>query len=210
MKREHILQQQQPLPPEYRKLEYIESTGTQYIRTNITGANEHWKWHVVVKPTYTNHTYCMLHGLYNVSGNRRIMALLGCITLPAQQTKTFDYVCGSSYSRIEISAIPTNTIIDVLEDFNSVTINGEVYPLTKYTNSRTNAVTLMGSWMGSGVGDHPMGDGQYHLFEIWDANDVLKLYGIPALRIADNKPGIYDIVNNQFHTNAGTGEFLYN
>jgi len=32
---------------------------------------------------------------------------------------------------------------------------------------------------------------------------------IPALRIADIKPGLYDLVNNQFYTNAGTGEFLY-
>ena len=205
MKREHNTPSL--LPSGYRQLEYLESTGTQYIRTNITGANEHWKWHVIVKPTYTNHTYCILHGLYNVSGNRRIVALLGTFS---QQTNVFDYVCGSSYSRAEVGAIPTNTIIDVLEDFNSVTINGATYSLTKYTNSRTNSVTLMGSWYGSGANDHPMGDGQYHLFEIWDANDVLKLQGIPALRIADNKPGLYDIVNNYFYTNAGTGEFLYN
>jgi len=32
----------------------------------------------------------------------------------------------------------------------------------------------------------------------------------PALRISDSKPGLYDLVNNQFYTNAGTGEFLYN
>lgn len=144
-------------------------------------------------------------GIY---GNRRIYALLG--TTDSQQTTVFDYVCGSGYSRVEISAIPINTIIDVFEDFNSVIINGATYSLTKYNNSRTNMVMLMGSWMGSGANDHPMGDGQYHLFEIWDANNVLKLQGIPAFRIADNKPGLYDIVNNQFYTNAGTGEFLYN
>lgn len=30
---------------------------------------------------------------------------------------------------------------------------------------------------------------------------------IPCYRKADNKPGMYDIVNNVFYTNAGTGEF---
>lgn len=209
MRREHKTKNILPPPPAgYRWLEYLESTGTQYIRTNITGANEHWKWHIIVKPTYTNHTYCILHGLYNVTGNRRIYALLG--TTDSQQTTVFDYVCGSSYSRVEVSAIPIDTIIDVFEDFNSVIINGATYSLTKYNNSRTNMVMLMGSWMGSGANDHPMGDGQYHLFEIWDANDVLKLQGVPALRISDSKPGLYDIVNNQFYTNAGTSEFLYN
>ena len=32
---------------------------------------------------------------------------------------------------------------------------------------------------------------------------------IPALRIADSKPGMYDLVTGQFFTNKGTGEFIY-
>lgn len=31
---------------------------------------------------------------------------------------------------------------------------------------------------------------------------------IPCYRKSDNKPGMYDIVNNVFYTNAGTGEFI--
>lgn len=207
MKREHSLITETPvLPDGYRRLEYLESTGTQYILTNITGANEHWKWHIIVKPTYTTHASCMLHGLYGVYGNKRIMALLGT---SSQTTVYFDYACGGGYSRAVLNEIPINTIIDVFEDFNSVTINGATYSLTKYNNSRTDKVTLMGSWMGSGANDHPMGNGQYHLFEIWDDNDNLKFKGYPAFRITDSKPGLYDIVNNQFLVNAWTDEFLY-
>ena len=32
---------------------------------------------------------------------------------------------------------------------------------------------------------------------------------IPSLRVSDNKPGLYDTVNNEFYVNQGTGEFLY-
>ena len=40
-------------------------------------------------------------------------------------------------------------------------------------------------------------------------NDILVRDFIPCIRKQDNKPGLYDIVNNVFYTNQGTGEFLY-
>jgi len=41
-------------------------------------------------------------------------------------------------------------------------------------------------------------------------NNTLVLDMIPALRISDTTPGLYDIICGIFYTNAGTGEFLYN
>jgi hypothetical protein len=40
-------------------------------------------------------------------------------------------------------------------------------------------------------------------------NDILVHNLIPALRIADSKPGMYDLVSGQFFVNQGTGEFTY-
>lgn len=45
---------------------------------------------------------------------------------------------------------------------------------------------------------------KYNLLE----NNILKFYLIPCYRISDNKPGMYDLVNRTFYTNAGTGEFI--
>jgi len=45
---------------------------------------------------------------------------------------------------------------------------------------------------------------KYNLLE----NNILKFYLIPCYRISDNKPGMYDLVNGAFYTNAGTGEFI--
>lgn len=39
--------------------------------------------------------------------------------------------------------------------------------------------------------------------------DILVREFIPALRVSDSKPGLYDTVNSVFYTNAGSGEFLY-
>jgi len=31
----------------------------------------------------------------------------------------------------------------------------------------------------------------------------------PCYRKSDNKPGMYDLTNGVFYTNAGSGEFIY-
>ena len=43
--------------------------------------------------------------------------------------------------------------------------------------------------------------------KIWN-NDVLIRNFIPCYRKSDDKPGMYDTVNDTFYTNAGTGEFV--
>lgn len=48
----------------------------------------------------------------------------------------------------------------------------------------------------------------FYEFCIWD-NDVMIRNLIPCYRISDRKPGMYDIVNDVFYTNAGEGEFSY-
>lgn len=40
-------------------------------------------------------------------------------------------------------------------------------------------------------------------------NDVIVRDYIPCYRKSDSKPGLYDIVNKQFYTNAGSGEFSF-
>jgi hypothetical protein len=40
-------------------------------------------------------------------------------------------------------------------------------------------------------------------------NSILVRNYIPCYRKSDNKPGLYDLVNGVFYTNAGTGEFKY-
>ena len=53
-------------------------------------------------------------------------------------------------------------------------------------------------------------DSRHIVFESeYNKNNIPQRHYLPALRMADSKPGLYDIINNQFYTNAGTGEFLY-
>lgn len=44
---------------------------------------------------------------------------------------------------------------------------------------------------------------------IYGVNTEERIHLIPALRKADSKPGMYDLVSGQFFVNQGTGEFSY-
>lgn len=50
--------------------------------------------------------------------------------------------------------------------------------------------------------------GKLYSFNIY-FNDVLSYELIPAVRKSDSKPGLYDLQNNVFYVNAGSGEFNY-
>ena len=199
MRRQHTITES-ILPDGYTRLRYIESTGTQYILTNLTHATNLWKWYSRTWSDFTITTYTVIHGLNYVYGNSRIYSLLG--TVPC-----FDYVCNSAYSSVTLNSNVIGIWVDTFEDANSVTVNGITYPIVKNSNTRNERVVLMCNIFNYST--KTIGCGKYARFTIYDGNDNLKLDGYPALRSTDSKPGLYDIVNNVFYTNAGTGEFLY-
>lgn len=43
--------------------------------------------------------------------------------------------------------------------------------------------------------------------KMWDNNQLIRDF-VPCYRKIDNKPGMYDLVNGVFYTNAGSGEFI--
>ena len=49
--------------------------------------------------------------------------------------------------------------------------------------------------------------GKIYEFKLYD-NDILVRNFIPCYRKIDNVPGMYDVVNGVFYTNAGTDEFI--
>lgn len=199
MKREHTTKEL--LLSGYRQLEYIQATGTQYILTNITGYNEHWKWFFSIKFTSAG---SITHGQYNQNANNdRLMSL---ITSNSTGFNRFDYACGGGYTTTSTFS-PISDWCDIYEDYNHVEINGTSYSLTKHTKTSYKRLMFFAHYFGSTSWAYS--HGKYRRVIVYDNNDNLILDGYPVLRIADSKPGLYGFVNNQFYTNAGSGEFLY-
>lgn len=202
----------QRLPIGYRELEYIESTGTQHIDTGL----------------YINKSLRMIHvGHMRENVGTQDMSLCG-IRNGGDSSTTFNVWYNTYYgtsdptARIVMAGQSTGTkhFIVLGTDFytNNHTFdigNGKVYfdnELILETSSETYTVTEsdtlpLFALRSSGTIDSRKWRGittqvKYYL----DGNLVRNF--IPAERCSDNKPGLYDIVNNVFYVNSGTGEFI--
>ena len=201
MRRQHIIKQSGGLlPAGYTQLEYIESTGTQWIKTNITGVNQDWSYVIDIMPLSTG--LCGLHGIYGTKDNSRIAALIG------HTTGRIDYVCGNTGYKQTTTALPRNIRYTIYDYKTKYTINNVDYA-KQYANITTQENLMLLSFQVDYDSTNNGHYGRLYHATVYNDNNVLVLDAYPALRDSDSRPGLYDTVNNVFYTNAGTGEFLY-
>ena len=193
------------LPNEYQEVEYIESTGTQYIDTGYCP----YKTKTEVKFKYT--------GSSNVSG----VYILASWTsnnryYPVAYTGTIN---GTTYNQFRTA--DKNNIYTNLGAYNSevhsVIYNDEenkVYfdnilktTVTDLDTPNTNSIYLFA--MHGSTGAENSSSCRIFSVKLMDkiTNTIARNF-IPCYRKSDNEIGMYDLVSNQFYTNAGTGVFL--
>lgn len=188
------------LPTEYQQVEYIESTGTQYIDTGVTGKNT---LSFYVK---TNSGANTLFGAEDTTDTNKCMAIAGS-TWEGNDTDYIRYLTTngiplvvklSSYDNyvLEISNTKATVYYDKQSNTISLTPTDNTVNYTIYLFAR-NKDGIASSFSARKI----------YLFKIYES-DVLIRDFIPCYRKADNVIGLYDLVNNVFYTNQGTGTFL--
>lgn len=202
------------LPTGYTQLQYIKSTGTQYINTGVTcGGNKFRNYQEFEK--YDTSTGGVLFG--SSSNNDNQWTCNPYFAPNSQMLNLFPiYLGGIGGMMTMVWVHNVKSFIDVtVDDINksfecnlafgnnvNLNANSDRGPSTIYPNvlyifaSRRGTIT-------QNLSKHIL---YRHIMWI---NDVKVRDFIPALRDSDSKPGLYDIVNDVFYTNAGTGEFLY-
>ena len=172
------------LPAGYTELEYIESTGTQWINTNV---NEGTIDYMELKFETVNDS----------SGFMFVNA--------ASQVGVKDSRYGTSEPGVYI--IKQN-VLDTKWYFTNET-NG-----TTYTNGRimsNYSLYLFNLNNNSGTTNYKNKNVKIYYYKA-SKNDSLVFDGIPARRDSDGVLGMYDLADanpsTAFHTNAGTGEFV--
>lgn len=169
----------------YTVLDYIEATGTQWINTGVTG---HARWEFDIQ--FTNTTKRQLMGYWGSQDE-----YWGC-----QTDGKYGLLAGST--------------IGVAGGRDTIVHDFQQGAATLWTQNQT---------FGIG-GNATLGSNQYQLFNIMGEGSGYTCYAklwrckcvqsgslirdfIPAQRNSDGYIGLYDIVNNVFYTNAGTGAF---
>lgn len=184
------------LPEDYTQVEYIESTGTQYIDTGfIPNNNTSIELSIVNKGTNNSCLFCAREDLKQ---NTYTAFILSGINLRT------DY----NTSQTTIMNVNINEKYIYKQDKNQVYVNGELKQTLTNTEFNSNSNMYLLASHKKGVSLDNYASFELYYCKIWD-NGTLVRNMIPCYRNSDNKVGMYDMVNDVFYTNAGTGEFQY-
>ncbi|MBQ9540113.1 MAG: hypothetical protein IJU89_01670 [Alphaproteobacteria bacterium] len=176
------------LPSGYTQLEYIQSTGTQYIDTGIYLASN---MVVVVKAEQTG-TSGNIFG-YTQGDSGRWMLSLNATTSTATLYSDKTNVVGS------FSSMPVEITCNM---GTGITVNGIT---TNFTESATRTAPAT-AWLFKAQGSSATPSGRIYYFKIYQNNNLI-MNLVPA-KNSSGVVGLYDFVSGQFFTNSGTGEFI--
>ena len=188
------------IPEEYTELQYIESSGTQWIDTRVSGFNS-GDWEISAKWMITGWAsqYGYVFGVYVNEQTNAYRVIL-------QKTDNDGYYVSANSKAgggsIPISNKPKNVIHTATVSNNSFVFDGQTYsaPTTGNTIPSTSTMLLFNSSSGLKT--------KSRIYFTWAKKDgVLKYNMIPAKRNSDGVVGMWDTVTQTFFTNAGSGTF---
>lgn len=178
------------LPAEYQEVEYIESTGTQYIDTNVNLSSSD-----VVKCKFelTAATASLADAIFGAYDSSDFFVLLMRSPIQARVGTSSNQTTSTNYelNKIYDTSLTNGTYIE----------NGTTYtftPSSDFTQIKSCYIMFRNQATANVV---PV-SAKVYSFEIEG-----KFNGIPCCRKADGVIGMYDTVSETFFTNAGAGNF---
>ena len=185
------------LPQGYTRVEYIESTGTQYIDTGITG---NLNTEVIIK---VNQISASSQNTITVFGNRSDTDKAIVINLPttvSRKTQRF------GNKAIDYSTpLNLNTEYVIKSNKDGMYVNGDKIIAFNTTTDFTTPYNLRMFQIQGLVGSFYNGSTQIMFCKIYDGGNLARNF-IPCTN-PSNVAGMYDTVNGVFYANAGTGTF---
>lgn len=191
------------IPEEYQEVEYIESTGTQYILTNyIPTITEDMKIELDYVFTVTQTGESMIFGSTARSTGIRFQC--------EYYNSTYWYVgSGVNQFRQVLNGVgkTINTRYSLFMDGETFTVDNQSIGYTnKWSGSQALPMCIFAiNWINE-IKYLNRGIKIYKL--IFTANEAKEADFIPCYRKSDDEIGMYDTVSKQFYTNSGTGTFL--
>ena len=185
------------LPDGYDELEYIESTGTQWIDTGVSSSII-YKLQFNYMPIGNVSTYDTYLG-----------GTLDNFTLARYSSNSTAYLRLRTTEISHSINVYTNAINTLIIDGNQKTITHNNQTFT------TQAVGALQSTTGNlFIGNHnsttnsrPSKTRIYGLILYDSSDEILRNY-VPAVNKSTGKAGLYDLVNGVFYGNSGTGDFV--
>lgn len=187
------------LPVGYTQLEYIEGTGTQYIDTGVIPNNNTG---FEVDGYAINECAIMGANDSNAPLNFNFMN----IGDTSYRFQRYGSNSTNAYVLVDKTTYPRNTryVWKMLKN-KIYADNALLATFTNYTlPSTTKTIYLFGV---NGASNIALGSKRIYNTKIYNDDTLIRNF-IPTKRTSDNEVGMYDLVNNVFYTNIGTGTFI--
>lgn len=188
------------LPSIYQRVEYLESTGTQYIDTGYLSNS---KTKIEVDFAYTDFTV----------KQGRIFGCYGDLvtSLYVNSSGNFAWACQNTEGNWTNMGITADTqehhfeldIANKTVKFDNAYTNNFSSISANNTASRILCIYSMGD---TKLTEHYSKSKLYN-FKIYENNIIVRNF-VACYRKSDNVAGLYDLVNNVFYENSGTGSFV--
>lgn len=199
--------EQRNLPSEYTQVEYLQSSGTQYIDLGKISSNDV----IDMKFEWTQVSNNYLLGSLEDGSNWQAGKMLG-VTYYNTSARAF-YNRGTTTSSAGGTAtsfnIAANTeyTIHWQPSSNQITVNGTQYTGAADNNNQTTDVFETANNLYLFCANRGGIAGNFDYVKMREFSIVGKCNLIPARRNSDNVLGMYDTVSGNFLTNQGTGAF---
>lgn len=180
------------LPQGYQEVEYIESSGTQYIDTGyIVNASDTISWEFTAMIPSQSEAFMGANGYlqFHVTSSGVGVSTLNASGLGAKKTFRIDF--SNSVTQLYID----NTLVETKNwsgSYNGTNVKLGIFKLGDAGNGWHTTIS-------------PVSCTLYEYAINIGENEVSRC--VPCYRKADNVAGLYDLVNNVFYTNAGSGVF---
>lgn len=181
------------LPSAYQQVEYIGTTGTQWLDTGVVPTvNTKSQIKMLAKAMSGSVFYGLFTGddstdyRFFMSNSRMYWDMPGGRLMTSVDTATTGTVYELELGNRYIKDLPTGT-----------------YPAS---NTRLNfeltATITLNNYSGT-----QFSKSNWYYVKIFESDTLIRDF-IPCYRKADQKPGMYDLVSGTFYINSGTGEFV--
>lgn len=197
------------LPKEYIPLNYIASTGTQYIDTELPGKPGYTIEAKISFSELSTGSYQYFAGYsYTGSSDRIYFIRIN------NSSNHLGYTYGSNVAN-KLLEVEENTFYNIKSTMKAgkqeffvdgTRLGSSTYPALSYDAENPNSIYMFASQYIESINGNCKAKCQD--VKWYDENNRLVRHYVPCYRNDDKKPGMYDLVMRKFYTNQGEGEFV--
>lgn len=189
-----ILWQKSRLPLEFQEVEYIESTGEQYIDSEV-----------IASTTIITEVKCQ-----SFESNK---CIVGVGTTASVRYQVYAGSSGYYYARLDgtesdLGNVPFTELATIKLDpvAKKATINGTEYDIPYTGTVQERSLWLFGRNQTTTPSNYLSTTKMWYC-KMWDGGNLVRDF-VPCYRKSDKKTGMYDLVSETFFTDANSGDFV--